>query len=170
MRKLSLTGLVVLAATFAPQIHAQGIGCAAVPLVMPLNAAALAPVSAELVSITEQMAISGGVLTRANDPSQSVEQVLLRMQVESCRNVARSAPALPGVDPNDPATYKPRTEFDNAPWRFDMTQNGKRMTADEFSAWMESRGIRVSQGVPRTAETIRAEQEAAQQQQTPPRP
>ena len=24
-----------------------------------------------------------------------------------------------------------------------MTQNGKRMTADEFDAWMKSRGVRV---------------------------
>ena len=45
--------------------------------------------------------------------------------------------------PGDPAAYKPRTEFDNAPWRFDMTQNGKRMTADEFDAWMKAKGVRV---------------------------
>ena len=39
--------------------------------------------------------------------------------------------------------YVPKTEHDNSPWRFDMTQNGKRMTADEFDAWMKSRGVRV---------------------------
>ena len=46
----------------------------------------------------------------------------------------------------DPATYKPKTEFDNTPWRFNMSQNGKQMTADEFSAWMKARGVRVAKG------------------------
>jgi hypothetical protein len=27
-----------------------------------------------------------------------------------------------------------------------MSQNGKNMTADEFSAWMKSRGVRVARG------------------------
>jgi hypothetical protein len=27
-----------------------------------------------------------------------------------------------------------------------MSQNGKKMTADEFSAWMKSRGVRVARG------------------------
>jgi hypothetical protein len=32
-----------------------------------------------------------------------------------------------------------------------MTQNGKQMTADDFEAWMKSRGIRVAKGVPEAA-------------------
>ena len=32
--------------------------------------------------------------------------------------------------------------------RFLMTQNGHQMTADDFDAWMKSRGIRVAKGVP----------------------
>lgn len=43
----------------------------------------------------------------------------------------------------DATAYKPATEHDNTPWRFDMSQGGKRMTADEFDAWMKSRGVRV---------------------------
>ena len=39
-----------------------------------------------------------------------------------------------------------KTEFDNTPWRFDMSQNGKRMTAEEFGAWMKARGVRVAKG------------------------
>ena len=27
-----------------------------------------------------------------------------------------------------------------------MSQNGKKMTADEFSAWMKARGVRVARG------------------------
>ena len=55
-----------------------------------------------------------------------------------------TAPAAGAVI--DPATYQKRTEIDNTPWRFNMEQNGKRMTADEFTAWMEARGVRVARG------------------------
>ena len=47
-----------------------------------------------------------------------------------------------------PAAYAKQTEFDNSPYRFDMTQDGKRMTAEEFEAWMKARGIRVATGKP----------------------
>jgi hypothetical protein len=50
------------------------------------------------------------------------------------------------LSPEDPAAYKPRTQYDNTPWRFNMNQNGRNMTADEFSAWMQSRGVRVARG------------------------
>jgi hypothetical protein len=33
-------------------------------------------------------------------------------------------------------------------YRFDMSQNGKRMTADEFDAWMKANGIRIAKGNP----------------------
>ena len=46
------------------------------------------------------------------------------------RQVARAAPA-PGRD-----------------WRFDMSRDGKAMTADEFDAWMKSRRARVATGKP----------------------
>ena len=49
------------------------------------------------------------------------------------------APADRPRSSTDPAAYKPKTEFDNTPWRFDMNQNGKRMTADEFTAWMKAK-------------------------------
>lgn len=47
-----------------------------------------------------------------------------------------------------PAGHVPRTAHDNSPYRFNMTQNGRRMTAEEFDAWMKSRGIRVATGRP----------------------
>lgn len=46
----------------------------------------------------------------------------------------------------NPDEYKPKTQFDNTPYRFNMHQNGKKMTAEEFDAWMKSRGIRVAKG------------------------
>lgn len=36
--------------------------------------------------------------------------------------------------------------------RFDMTQHGRQMTADDFDAWMKARGIRIAKG-PQTAAT-----------------
>ena len=47
--------------------------------------------------------------------------------------------------------YVPLTKDDNTPWRFDMSQNGKRMTAVEFDAWMKAKGIRVATGKPAAA-------------------
>lgn len=32
--------------------------------------------------------------------------------------------------------------------RFDMHQNGKQMSADDFDAWMKARGIRIAKGPP----------------------
>src|SRR5690606_39736700 len=113
--------------------------------------------------------------------------VLYRQQLERCAQVATAtAPAVPGVVPAadampaapvaegmvastmpaatpapeviDAATYKPRTEFDNTPWRFNMNQNGERMTADAFAAWMEAKGVRVAKG---RAPVAAAEGEAA---------
>ncbi len=32
--------------------------------------------------------------------------------------------------------------------RFDMSQNGRRMSAEDFDAWMKARGIRIAKGKP----------------------
>jgi hypothetical protein len=135
-------------------------------------------VTAEFSTPSRQLGAPTGVLSQALSESLSVDQVLFRLQVESCGNVASIVPApspaslpvttgsvvpaagattstaAPGAaatDATDPAAYKPRTEFDNTPWRFDMNQNGQRMTADAFAAWMESKGVRVAKGAPKPA-------------------
>jgi hypothetical protein len=105
-----------------------------------------APVASEFAAASSPLGAPNGVLSQAYDEAQSVDQVLLRIRIESCQNVAMATPAPSVLNPNDPATYKPRTQFDNTPWRFNMSQNGKNMTADEFSAWMKSRGVRVARG------------------------
>jgi hypothetical protein len=38
--------------------------------------------------------------------------------------------------------YQKQTEFDNTPYRFNM-KPGQKLSADEFDAWMASRGIRI---------------------------
>jgi hypothetical protein len=50
-----------------------------------------------------------------------------------------------------PGAYVPLTKDDNTPWRFDMSQNGRRMTAEEFEAWMKAKGIRIAKGKPAAA-------------------
>lgn len=128
-------------------VHAQALNCSTasvVPQAVPLRATVLAPVASELTAPGYQLGAPSGVLSQAYDEAQSVDHVLLRLRIEGCQNVAKAIPAPSALDPNDPAAYKPKTEFDNTPWRFDMSQNGKRMTADEFDAWMKARGVRVA--------------------------
>ncbi|MDH5821793.1 hypothetical protein QFW77_02120 [Luteimonas sp. RD2P54] len=116
-----------------------------------LRPTVLAPLSSELAAPSYRLGAQGGVLSHAYDEAQSVDQVLLRLRLEGCRNVASAMPAPTPVDPLDPSVYKPLTEHDNTPWRFDMSQNGRMMTADEFDAWMKARGVRVARGAPKPA-------------------
>lgn len=39
--------------------------------------------------------------------------------------------------------------------RFVMTQNGRRMSADDFDRWMRARGIRIAKGAPKPAPKAR---------------
>lgn len=145
-------------------VFAAPAAIAAPDCMKPLVAPPLSPgqsllsaVAPELVAHAAPLGTPSGVLAHAYDEAQSVDQVLLRLRMQACKNVAMALPA-PGVaDPNDPAAYQPKTEFDNTPWRFDMNQNGKRMTAVEFDAWMKSRGVRVAKGPPRIVVPVAVE-------------
>lgn len=137
--------LLFLSALAAPGI-AQAMDCSATSAAQPLRPTVLAPVANELAVVGNMLGAPDGVLADALIATQSVDQVLLRIRIESCQNVATIMPAPGTVSPDDPAAYKPRTEFDNTPWRFNMSQNGKKMTADEFSAWMKAKGVRVARG------------------------
>ena len=131
----------VLALALVPAAHAAvdcSVNTSASPL--PLPATTIAPVADELYIRGNQLGMPAGVLSSNYDPSQSLDQVLQRLRIDGCQNIAKAIPSAPAVKPNDPAAYKPQTEFDNTPWRFDMSQNGKRMTAEEFDAWMKARG------------------------------
>ncbi len=145
MRKTAVSLLCLLA---VPGLALAAVECpsTSVPQATPLRPTVIAPVSSELAASSYQLGTQVSVLSQAYDESQSADQVLLRLRIEGCQNVAKAMPAPSAINANDPAAYKPQTEFDNTPWRFDMSQGGKRMTADEFSAWMESRGVRVAKG------------------------
>jgi hypothetical protein len=137
--------LLVLFCFAAPGL-AQAIDCSNTNVRAPVQATVIAPISTDLATPAYRLGSAGSVLAQAYDETQSLDQVLLRLRIEGCANVAKAMPAPSAINPNDPAAYKPQTEFDNTPWRFDMSQNGKRMTAEEFDAWMKSRGVRVAKG------------------------
>ena len=132
------------------------------PAPQPLQATAVVPVANELAALSPgQLGSPDGVLAQAYEENLSLDLVLLRIRMQACRDLASVTPGASVVDPADPAAYKPRTEFDNTPWRFNMSQNGKNMTADEFSAWMKSRGVRVARGAAPVAPAAPAATEAA---------
>lgn len=146
MRRLVLALPLLLGSAW---VHAQSANCGALvkPQSMPVQPTLLPSLAPELAIPSHQLGAPTGVLSHAFDEAQTVDHVLFRLRVEGCRSVASILPpASPASDVIDPASYKPRTEFDNTPWRFNMSQNGKNMTADEFSAWMKARGVRVARG------------------------
>lgn len=133
IRSLSLVSLVLPALFLAPAPASASIAACNVAPLPPLpttvpapemQRAAIAPVSCvNLVAFTERM-----------------------------RRPAAAAPvaAAPRAGAPAPTAYTPKTQHDNTPWRFDMNQNGRRMTAEEFDAWMKAKGIRVATGKPGT--------------------
>lgn len=163
MRKLAMVLMGLAGVGLMPGFTHAAVDCtsASVPQAAPLRPTVIAPISSELSAPPYQLGTQVSVLTQAYDESQSVDQVLLRLRIEGCQNVAKAMPAPSAIKADDPAAYKPQTAFDNTPWRFDMSQNGKRMTADEFSAWMAARGVRVAKGAPPAATATPAPEAAA---------
>ncbi|MGX5729788.1 hypothetical protein ACWKWK_04540 [Pseudoxanthomonas beigongshangi] len=146
MRHLLLAGLAGLVAIPAANA-AQNCSGSLVPPPLPVRPTVLEPVASEFTPTVSQLGAPSGVLTQALDEAMSVDRVLMRLRIEGCQNVAKAMPAPAATaNANDPSGYKPKTQFDNTPWRFDMNQNGKRMTAEEFDAWMKARGVRVAKG------------------------
>lgn len=122
MRALAaVTGLLALALALAPATATAAMNCSGslVPQPLQLPSTVVAPVAPELVVRASQLGMPSGVLAPGNDASQALDRVLLRLQIEGCRDLAKAAAP---ASPDDPAAYRPQTEFDNTPWRFDMSQ------------------------------------------------
>lgn len=149
----ALTGLFLF--VLAGAAHAQTTGnCGSIASSsLPVQPSLIAPLSPELIAPAHQLGAPTGVLAQAFDETLAVDNVLMRQRVESCLALAKATPATTPALPSssNPAGYKPQTQHDNTPWRFDMSQNGKRMTAEEFDAWMKARGVRVAKGAPAAA-------------------
>ncbi len=129
---ISIVGCLIAAPAFA----AQDCSVKSVPQPLPLRPTALPPLSAELPGSGRQLGAPDGVLAYASNEAQAVDRVLLRLRLEGCQNVSQAA------------GYVPRTKWDNTPYRFSAGGDGKKFSAAEFSAWMESKGIHVSKGAP----------------------
>jgi rare lipoprotein A len=99
---------------------------------------ALACAAASSLYASPAVELAGGVAVNPAASPVSVQAFLQRV-----RQPVAAAPAASAS-----SGYVPRTAHDNSPYRFDMTQNGRRMTAEEFDAWMKARGIRVATGKP----------------------
>lgn len=155
MTRAMIAGLALLCVFPAHAVTAQCQGVAAqMPAAGPT---VLAPVAVEFVAANPQLGSQRGVLAPAFDELHSLENVLLRLRAEGCRAAAATpAPAVHAAA----AGYVKKTEFDNTPYRFNMTQNGKRMTADDFDAWMQANGYsvgrRVDPNAPQTPEASEA--------------
>lgn len=146
LRPAILAVLVVACASFPAR---AAVDCSAAtvmrqPLLLPATVSA--PLAAELQVRNAQLGMPSGGLAASHTFEHSAERVLQRLRIDGCQDVAAAvtAPVTSAVTASaDPAAYRPQTQHDNTPWRFDMTQDGKRMTAEEFDAWMKARGVRV---------------------------
>ena len=128
----------------------------AFPQPTAVNPTLLAPISDGFPVMNPQLGSQRGVLATPFDEAQSVDNVLLRMRVQECSKIAIAVPAAAGATPNA-STYVKQTEFDNTPYRFNMTQNGKRMTADDFDAWLQANGYSAGRRVdPNAAQQVEA--------------
>jgi hypothetical protein len=112
----------------------NAIACRDVPASQPLpvRTSLVAPLAPGLVGRPSVVATPHALLASSRDESLALDLVLLRLQLESCVK-------------DDYAGYKPKTQFDNTPWRFNM-EKGKKFDAAQFDAWMKSRGVRVAKG------------------------
>jgi len=59
-----------------------------------------------------------------------------------CQVTAVAAAPLPAT-----AGHSKQAEFDNAPYRFNMVQNGRLMSADDFDLWLRANGYHIGRRV-----------------------
>lgn len=148
MIRSSIACLILAAAL---PVQASTLQCQGVPATQAQGSGAtvLSPVAIEFVAANPQLGSQRGVLASAFDEMQSLENVLLRLRAEGCRAAAmQAAPVVHAAATG----YVKQTEFDNTPYRFNMTQNGKRMTADDFDAWLQANGYSAGRRVDPNAE------------------
>ena len=139
MRGLAMVVLAAAAWSSCAQASTQCQG-SVVPQPLAVRPTVLAPVVQGFAVVNPQLGSQRGVLSSDFDESQTVDNVLLRLRIEGCQNVAVAVPAAGAAIAPNAAGYVKKTEFDNTPYRFNMTQNGKRMTADDFDAWLKANG------------------------------
>ena len=153
---LAAATLVAMAwGTDASAISCEG-GSAVQPL--PVRTTPVPPLYSGLLGRPAALAAPRALLAESRDESLALDVVLTRLRLEACAN----APV------DEFANYVPKTAHDNTPYRFNMTQGGKRMTADDFDAWLQANGYNVgSRRVDPNAAPAPAVEAAAPGQATP---
>ena len=141
MQSIRCASSILLMLAMSGLAHAAGDACHGESLsATPVRPHLISPVAIELAPASTQLGGATGVLSQSFDEALSVDNVLLRIRLDGCRAMAKANVPASVAKPGDPAAYKPRTAHDNKPYRFDMTQNCKRMTADDFDAWLKANG------------------------------
>lgn len=137
-----LAGLIGLSSLCYAQGAQAAIDCASFKPLSPStgNTLQIVPIAEELAAPNRQLGTGVG-FAELFSAGTTVEVVLSRIQHQECRATTAAAKSLTDAA----GAYQPKPGEATA-WRFDMTQNGKRMTADEFDAWMKARGVRVVKG------------------------
>lgn len=121
---------LLLAPSLASAIACSEVGGAA----LPVRNTPVPPLAAGLAGRPVITGLPHVLLSDSRDESLALDVVLLRLRLEGCTKDAF-------------ANYKPKTQFDNTPWRYNMDK-GQKFTAEQFDAWMKSRGVRVAKGKP----------------------
>ena len=87
------------------------------------------------------VAVQSALPPSAPTPS-ALDRIVAALPIASA-NAGERPPAAASAVPANEAMPAP-----GGPWRFDMRQDGKTMTADEFEAWMKARQVQVATGKP----------------------
>ena len=95
----------------------------------------------------------GGVL--ASNRKSAADTAMDRLVEQLPQALASAGPVDPPAQPEAAKTPLADTRY-----RFDMRQDGKVMSADEFDAWMQSRRVRVATGKPGKPDPAPASTEA----------
>ena len=93
---------------------------------------------------TPSTALPAGVhiATGKPQPASAIDKLVSALPIASATAGERMPQAVASV------TAAPASAPANTDWRFDMRQDGRTMSADEFDAWMLSRRARVATGKP----------------------
>ena len=86
------------------------------------------------------------IATGKPQPASAIDKLVSALPIASA-NAGELVPQSIAPAAPTPAAA-PATARVNTDWRFDMRQDGRTMTADEFDAWMRSRRARVATGQP----------------------
>ena len=82
------------------------------------------------------------IATGKPQPASAIDRLVSALPIASA-NAGERVPQVVA-----PVTAMPASVPANTDWRFDMRQDGRTMSADEFDAWMLSRRARVATGKP----------------------